>query len=221
LSAGVKGARVSVNTSGRRTTTLSAPGTGVSWRHTTTTKQPAPHGAGPCPTAPAITQPTPGRRRAAPGLVLPVLKMVVGVLLIVVGLLGQGLVRLRIFYTHPDVTVRQRRSIVTARALVVFCLLGSVVMLTQTLFAGAAGYFGGAVLARLWLVRLQKRAIRREHAEIAARADAEHLARLQDDGAGLPPGPGEHAVYLASPAAQNNTVRVSLTTTPIPEARGL
>ena len=219
LSAGVKGARFSMNTSGRRTTTLSAPGTGVSWRHTTTTSHPAPRGVHPSPAAAAITQ-SRTRRRATPGLILPVLKLLDGVLLIVIGLLGHGLVRLRTFYTHPDIAVRHRRSIVTARVLIVFCLLGSVVMLTQTLFAGAAGYLGAAVLARLWLVRLQKRASRRDHAEIAARADSEHLAWLQDDGTGLPPGSREHAVHPASPAAQDPTIGLSLIKPSTTKSRG-
>jgi len=214
LSAGVKGARVSMNTSRRRTTTLSAPGTGVSWRHTTTASHPDTRGKHPSPAAPTITHSPAGRRRAAPGLILAVLKMVAGFVLVVIGLLGVGLRRLRIFYTHPDVDVRQRRAIVTARALAVFCLFGSVVMLTQTLFAG---YFAAAVLARLWQVRLQKRTIRREHAKIAARADADHLAWLQNDGAVFAPGSRGDAVHpTPTCTAQDRTVGVSLTKTPTP-----
>ncbi|HFL2484827.1 TPA: DUF4236 domain-containing protein [Clostridioides difficile] len=39
ISAGVKGARVSVNSKGRKSTTLSIPGTGISYTKTSTKKR--------------------------------------------------------------------------------------------------------------------------------------------------------------------------------------
>jgi len=55
VSAGVKGARVTVNSKGRRTTTLPAPGTGLSYRATSSAKGSARTGSTPAPTPQAAT----------------------------------------------------------------------------------------------------------------------------------------------------------------------
>lgn len=56
VSAGVEGARVTVNSKGRRTTTLSAPGTGLSYRATSSAKGSARTGSTPAPTPQAATR---------------------------------------------------------------------------------------------------------------------------------------------------------------------
>ena len=67
LSAGVKGARISANSSGRVTRTLSIPGSGIS--HTTTRSSPTRRSAVPARTAP--TRPAPAPKPPAPGLFAP------------------------------------------------------------------------------------------------------------------------------------------------------
>jgi tetratricopeptide (TPR) repeat protein len=70
LSAGVKGARISANSSGRVTRTLSIPGSGIS--HTRTLSSPAGRSAVPARTAaPAPANPAPAAKTPTPGLFAP------------------------------------------------------------------------------------------------------------------------------------------------------
>ncbi|MDQ1058034.1 tetratricopeptide (TPR) repeat protein [Arthrobacter globiformis] len=68
LSAGVKGARISANSSGRVTRTLSIPGSGIS--HTKTLSSPSGRSAAPARAA-AASRPAPAPKAATPGLFAP------------------------------------------------------------------------------------------------------------------------------------------------------
>jgi hypothetical protein len=191
LSVGGKGARFSASTSGRRTTTVSAPGTGARWSHATggtRTRQSGRRASGTAGSGHAITSGSPapsgslrGRAPILFAMLVALMKMATGLVLIALGALMTALAHVRKFYSGPDQGVRARRQLVTARSLIVFCLLGSVVMLIQTLYAGAVGYLVFAVGAALWMQRLRREQTRRLHEGLAARADAEHQVWLRGD----------------------------------------
>lgn len=197
VSAGTKHMRYTVNSSGRRTTSVGAPGTGMSWRQTSSSPQRTARRRSPTTSAPAAASVT-GRqgsrgdgssRGGFAATLIVMLKAIVWIVKMLFALIyavfKHAWPTFRAFFTNPDPAIRRRRKFVTTCSVLGFFLLGVVVMLVQTLYTGASMYLLLAAATGGYLFKQHRDGTRAGHALIADRADDQHSAWLNGDPHGL------------------------------------